>query len=207
MDPALSGRGPGRAGFPRTRGDGPRPQPPIGSMPGVSPHTRGWTHGRPVMVGAHPGFPAHAGMDPGPGSRQPPGRRFPRTRGDGPVEGAGRRDPPRVSPHTRGWTRSGRAGRSARLGFPAHAGMDPRHRARSPTDAWFPRTRGDGPRPRLFRRGRTVVSPHTRGWTRHGLSSTVSVGGFPAHAGMDPRTRTASSTAPGFPRTRGDGPG
>ena len=92
--------------FPRTRGDGPRPDGDRGGAPRVSPHTRGWTLG--YGRGSHPALMVS-----------------PHTRGwtrSGRC-GGGRGSP--VSPHTRGWTRRQR-GRGRRAGgFPAHAGMDP----------------------------------------------------------------------------------
>ena len=52
----------------------------------------------------------------------------------------------------------------------------------------------------------SMFPPHARGWTSRepevGCGRTVS----PARAGMDPRTATAPSGTPRFPRTRGDGP-
>ena len=132
--------------------------------------------------------------------------RLPRTRGDGPgcrptaVKGDG------ASPHTRGWTRRLGGERRQALGFPAHAGMDPRPaRAPRPT-ARLPRTRGDGPVWQRMGEDKRLASPHTRGWTP-GQSGRVEPGqGFPAHAGMDPSRGFWTTAAPGLPRTRGDGP-
>ena len=53
---------------------------------------------------------------------------------------------------------------------------------------------------------RTRASPHTRGWTPLALEPGHPLGGFPAHAGMDPRPSTRCSTRSWLPRTRGDGP-
>ena len=206
MDPRpTSGRRTTRR-FPRTRGDGPVTGiiGPAGG--GVSPHTRGWTltWSRRGMRSA--GFPAHAGMDPGSSGGPPTVPRFPRTRGDGPLLDPNSREAMRVSPHTRGWTGGLPFLASDPEGFPAHAGMDPEEQAAKAAQARFPRTRGDGPR---YRRALVLdgeVSPHTRGWTRSGRRRRVRGLGFPAHAGMDPSGPVRRSRFPRFPRTRGDGP-
>ena len=174
-------------------------------------------------------------MDPGGGHR---GRRrargFPRTRGDGPVQGALERHcQTGVSPHTRGWTRGSPASRAAEARFPRTRGDGPLRASRSRsrralayvvsphTRGWtrryvpcvpigwlrFPRTRGDGPSPSMSRSTPSEVSPHTRGWTRvDGRRWAPAPRGFPAHAGMDPRRLPAGLIWPRFPRTRGDGP-
>ena len=50
------------------------------------------------------------------------------------------------------------------------------------------------------------ASPHTRGWTRvEGMGLSMEQG-FPAHAGMDPGTRSQYAADQWLPRTRGDGP-
>ena len=132
------------------------------------------------------GFPAHAGMDPSGRSRRPRSSRFPRTRGDGPWRLRSICRSSTVSPHTRGWTLALIARRRVDLGFPAHAGMDPRTCGSRSSTRRFPRTRGDGPR---------ADRHHPDG--RHG---------FPAHAGMDPGIRWKQLWTERFPRTRGDGP-
>ena len=70
----------------------------------------------------------------------------------------------------------------------------------------FPRTRGDGPCPEAARVTGNKVSPHTRGWTPGMAGAPGPRGGFPAHAGMDPRYMESLASCTGFPRTRGDGP-
>ena len=141
------------------------------------------------------GFPAHAGMDLTIQalSFSSASVRFPRPRGDGPVNLV-------IFPNRRS------------DGFPAHAGMDREIRCSSfdelgavspPTRGWtrydatdmqlqsglrFPRPRGDGPtmvEHLIIRRGRRFL---------------------PAHAGMDPRAAIHWGRVEGFPRPRGDGP-
>ena len=97
-----------------------------------------------------------------------------------------------------------------RGGFPAHAGMDRRSGAfafRCSTRR-FPRPRGDGPSLLVgFRhRAGTGVSPPTRGWTLMRPDDVLHrIGGFPAHAGMDPLTATPATYCfmHGFPAHAG----
>ena len=206
MDPpAARGRGAAR-GLPRTRGDGPCRVSPTASSSAASPHTRGWTRGGPRVALPLRGFPAHAGMDPAAVGEGALRRGLPRTRGDGPSSSFPPRADVVASPHTRGWTRRHRRARRPALGFPAHAGMDPPRRSGTACCCGLPRTRGDGPSSGSPPRGRRSASPHTRGWT-HGRHEPVDRGdGFPAHAGMDPKSRSRRPADARLPRTRGDGP-
>ena len=112
----------------------------------------------------------------------------------------------RVSPHTRGWTHGEQHLLGVRLGFPAHAGMDPSPTGTTSTRSRFPRTRGDGPAARRRSSVIQLVSPHTRGWTWVDKVHWSGVEGFPAHAGMDPCRWPTRCGCGRFPRTRGDGP-
>ena len=94
----------------------------------------------------------------------------------------------------------------AAAGFPAHAGMDRGHVGRKEDGTRLPRTRGDGPTSGSLLALATTASPHTRGWTLSPPGWAGSKRGFPAHAGMDPRSPASGSAAPRLPRTRGDGP-
>ena len=155
------------------------------------------------------GFPAHAGMDlVGQDCEWRTKRRAsPHTRGWTRVGAAGKSlSRVRAPPHTRGWTRRERGLGTRHPGFPAHAGMD---RTRIEAGAgWtrLPRTRGDGPE--SDGNAATLISapPHTRGWTRRGRHVVELVGGSPAHAGMDPWRRSPRHRQIRLPRTRGDGP-
>ena len=174
-------------GFPAHAGMDPSQD--VRSWPGptdrVSPPTRGWTFAIVPHKPIHLGFPAHAGMDRFHADPPPASARFPRPRGDGPCEHKHRFDSAGVSPPTRGWTpNSGSAAASPR-GFPAHAGMDRRRSAGQAYRNGFPRPRGDGPNYAIFARIVSMVSPPTRGWTRHGARRSDNSEGFPAHAGMD----------------------
>ena len=186
MDPARFESASRSLRLPRTRGDGPLRGRAFGRSKRASPHTRGWT--RVVAIGrrASSGFPAHAGMDPRPGSRATPCRRLPRTRGDGPgrCSGSTRRIP--ASPHTRGWTPCRPVSTNRCTGFPAHAGMDPEESRAHRGSNRLPRTRGDGPKFEDSGSTSYVASPHTRGWTPQATPADSHRQGFPAHAGMDP---------------------
>ena len=70
--------------IPRTRGDGPCVDCPVGYHWMDSPHPRGWTARVRLPEDALRGFPAPAGMDPGRTCWSAIGPRIPRTRGDGP---------------------------------------------------------------------------------------------------------------------------
>ena len=111
-----------------------------------------------------------------------------------------------ASPHTRGWTLRAAGLRVDLMGFPAHAGMDPTSPSGRPARAGLPRTRGDGPVIVSLAVWLMTASPHTRGWTLGVAGRQHEPSGFPAHAGMDLRSRSVSSFRPGLPRTRGDGP-
>ena len=206
MDPGGSRASHGPPGLPRTRGDGPdryrlMPCPSV-----ASPHTRGWTRCRQEQRARRHGFPAHAGMDPG-GHRATRGHHgLPRTRGDGPSVRRRAMASTPASPHTRGWTRGDHPRAEDRVGFPAHAGMDPGRRQPDGVRKWLPRTRGDGPWSGRSRVRHRAASPHTRGWTRAPHRARRPRSGFPAHAGMDPTAARPLCTTRRLPRTRGDGP-
>ena len=206
MDPGRCAAGRPGAGLPRTRGDGPKRRLTGSGLRSASPHTRGWTlrFGRRSRLFG--GFPAHAGMDPSTRCPTRPVRRLPRTRGDGPGEGTMEWTERPASPHTRGWTHRRQHLQAVRLGFPAHAGMDPVWQLTRGQSRRLPRTRGDGPHLRGRWRLIWEASPHTRGWTQLGAQLVALDRGFPAHAGMDPTDVHYVYDRGGLPRTRGDGP-
>ena len=206
MDPGGLPARNGKSRLPRTRGDGPALAAAVNPPSSASPHTRGWTLGAEAVQPRGRGFPAHAGMDPSARRQPAPAPRLPRTRGDGPRDGAHSPPADRASPHTRGWTRCAAAGSISRSGFPAHAGMDPSPRPGSTAHAGLPRTRGDGPRLVPVVGAGDVASPHTRGWTPGRHHASAAGRGFPAHAGMDPCPYAVSRGSSRLPRTRGDGP-
>ena len=109
---------------------------------------------------------------------------LPRTRGDGPMPDKSIVTGHGASPHTRGWTPPAGSHPGQALGFPAHAGMDPRFPGATSRPSRLPRTRGDGPWTREGRRARETASPHTRGWTPLTRRDGFPRLGFPAHAGI-----------------------
>ena len=189
MDPPTGAAKPARAWIPRTRGDGPRSGPTSAARCSDSPHPRGWTLVAAARCGRHEGFPAPAGMDPNPpcGSTRP--GRIPRTRGDGPLWISMLLSLHWDSPHPRGWTPIASGAAHGLTGFPAPAGMDPRHRPYPSRPGRIPRTRGDGPRSWQSACTPAADSPHPRGWTRRPSRAAVAPRGFPAPAGMDPPRR------------------
>ena len=139
-------------------------------------------------IWTRPGFPAHAGMDPVPGTSPRPGDRFPRPRGDGPLWADTHYKILTVSPPTRGWTSEIANIARRRTGFPAHAGMDQMLVQALADLPEFPRPRGDGPEASFAAAIRSSVSPPTRGWT------------------VSARRTRLGQVYDGFPRPRGDGP-
>ena len=193
--------------FPRTRGDGPTPCTHTFFPRRVPPHTREWSHGRPAWRAQGDGSPAHGGMVPNDHRQFVAPSGFPRTRGDGPREGARIMTNRVVPPHTRGWSRRNRRDTRKITGSPAHAGMVRMPGVWSGCWAWFPRTRGDGPVIGPTGIGIEPVSPHTRGWSPVPGSAAAGQPGSPAHAGMVPYGPGGCNARTRFPRTRGDGPG
>ena len=175
-------------GIPRTRGDGPATNPPSDRPSSDSPHARGWTRRDLRLDRRRGGFPARAGMDLKVTKSDRRGHRIPRTRGDGPRLSAREIELEPDSPHARGWTRISARPCRPSAGFPARAGMDRRASTPRANSMRIPRTRGDGPSARDRGYRLAPDSPHARGWTRGGDGGAAGVRGFPARAGMDPRT-------------------
>ena len=206
IDPCCSAATAGSRRLPRTRGDRPQSVVLEDALAVAPPHTRGSTpHPRRAEEGPA-GSPAHAGIDPRQGARSLRCRGLPRTRGDRPEIRSAIASTASAPPHTRGSTHRAEHRRQHEDGSPAHAGIDPRRRARPCDGTRLPRTRGDrpscAPRQSCARR----APPHTRGSTHrqgHGGRSFV---GSPAHAGIDPPRGRSLRADRGLPRTRGDRP-
>ena len=168
MDPSMGQHHAEQLRFPRPRGDGPAAVIYRDREIEVSPPTRGWTNRCSASLVPSGGFPAHAGMD---RPRRPACRRsarFPRPRGDGPLNAVWGNGWSAVSPPTRGWTAGDDRQLGARDGFPAHAGMDRVRAAARGRPPGFPRPRGDGPTTAMRFWSCEAVSPPTRGWTAQG---------------------------------------
>ena len=172
----------------------------------ASPPTRGWTPDEPLQRAHAAGFPAHAGMDPRPASSRATRRGLPRPRGDGPFSKRVFELTGMASPPTRGWTRRRAQHVSDGVGFPAHAGMDPRRDRAPRLRLRLPRPRGDGPVQHDRSQPIARASPPTRGWTPVVDGAGLEDDGFPAHAGMDPNLRRLERLERRLPRPRGDGP-
>ncbi len=110
------------------------------------------------------------------------------------------------SPRTRGWTHRLVSTRWENSLLPAHAGMDPPARWWSAGTCPAPRARGDGPWVKCAYRAWIACSPRTRGWTPGRTLVALDELLLPAHAGMDPPSRTPASGSRTAPRARGDGP-
>ena len=195
-----------RVRLPRTRGDGPKMVFARLNIQMAPPHTRGWTPRTDPPARDGCGSPAHAGMDPTRAPGRSSGRRLPRTRGDGPRTGLRSAPTSWAPPHTRGWTARKREVQRARVGSPAHAGMDPATRRSGKGSKRLPRTRGDGPQSARAVLRQPEAPPHTRGWTPRDASDVRARRGSPAHAGMDPEREAVYPFRLRLPRTRGDGP-
>ncbi len=148
MDPPFDSDVCGLFRFPRTRGDGPDTERLADIKYKFPPHPRGWTptsvpRRRPQAVS-----PAPAGMDPSGRWEVHRQASFPRTRGDGPPLPLWEAECTQFPPHPRGWTPPAVGGAVQVLVSPAPAGMDPPDCPPSTLARCFPRTRGDGPRPR-----------------------------------------------------------
>ena len=206
MDPGGSRSDRSASRLPRTRGDGPGARDSTGAFGLASPHTRGWTPVDQLPQVARAGFPAHAGMDLRQGAARVLRQRLPRTRGDGPSLAVRMPSRAAASPHTRGWTLVPGSPVARKVGFPAHAGMDPGATVAGDGSRRLPRTRGDGPLRSRRHQIRSAASPHTRGWTLAAGQPPVPPDGFPAHAGMDLGMTLPIWPGRRLPRTRGDGP-
>ncbi len=194
------------ARLPRTRGDRPAyPALRVRAI-GAAPHTRGSTRWGLLPRSAQRGCPAHAGIDlvvltAGIGIA-----RLPRTRGDRPARGRSLLRHSAAAPHTRGSTPAPRRARRPLRGCPAHAGIDPGRPELRDARRRLPRTRGDRPGSTIDMKPSFAAAPHTRGSTPLAGRNVLAVQGCPAHAGIDPRSASASSSFRWLPRTRGDRP-
>ena len=206
MDPYIVTRARLAEWLPRARGDGPPPPPPPPPKSMAPPRTRGWTSSHGAAAAPPIGSPAHAGMDPVILSVEWWDSRLPRARGDGPTSLRSSPTAPRAPPRTRGWTPHAARAAGDDGGSPAHAGMDHPGAGDQSAPVRLPRARGDGP----LRSGGSFrgaeAPPRTRGWTALPERTRRPGSGSPAHAGMDPSSRTARSRHAWLPRARGDGP-
>ena len=132
--------------------------------------------------------------------------RFPRPRGDGPVEEFATWGPLVVPPPTRGWPAAPERRGHRAAGSPAHAGMARLRSGVRGGEVRFPRPRGDGPYRFWPDTGDGRVPPPTRGWPQSPDRWGGHLQGSPAHAGMAPASAPSCAGTSRFPRPRGDGP-
>ena len=173
--------------LPRPRGDRPWKSPPALLLGLAPPPTRGSTHELPRRHARRRGSPAHAGIDPHHWATAAIRGGLPRPRGDRPYSKPKPDDPCQAPPPTRGSTRHTRIGLGSVRGSPAHAGIDPHHRAVQPLARWLPRPRGDRPFLIAPDADLTPAPPPTRGSTHDRRAVAECDRGSPAHAGIDPR--------------------
>ncbi len=193
-------------GLPRMRGD--RPSSLIVTDPSgtATPHARGSTHHAGAGQSQPPGYPACAGIDPA--GKRPAlyCRWLPRMRGDRPVLQALIPDVVWATPHARGSTLAFLASLRRHRGYPACAGIDPFHSLTPSVLVWLPRMRGD--RPSLYHCSiwGSLATPHARGSTACPHAGNRASRGYPACAGIDPRSCAISPLTFWLPRMRGDRP-
>ena len=195
-----------RPGFPRRRGDGPCSPTASRSACSFPPQARGWTPSPLHLHPSGPVSPAGAGMDRDSAAARCRCRRFPRRRGDGPIEKVSGKRRQRFPPQARGWTRLASRPRPAIEISPAGAGMDRLGRLVPLPAASFPRRRGDGPLAVMSVARPSKFPPQARGWTAAASAEIVFPVVSPAGAGMDLDGRTRRRNPASFPRRRGDGP-
>ena len=139
-------------------------------------------------------------------SRRRRRRRFPRARGDAPINRIPHGPCYLFSPRARGCTLRGCVPVDLVAVFPARAGMHPSTESGHEDHGRFPRARGDAPSASSHRATRSAFSPRARGCTRSRSSWLARSGVFPARAGMHPRVERSCGSRHGFPRARGDAP-
>ncbi len=192
--------------LPRACGD--RPRLMDGAVGGkrVAPRMRGSTSPYPRRSRAHRGCPAHAGIDlpypPAPRS----GGRLPRACGDRPPSTADAELDDPVAPRMRGSTFTAVFPCPAKMGCPAHAGIDPDRHLHRDARRRLPRACGDRPASPKRRENCSTVAPRMRGSTLKVFPGRFGATGCPAHAGIDPHIITQLFGILGLPRACGDRP-
>ena len=193
-------------GFPRTRGDVPRPMPDRQRPLELPPHARGCTGKHGGDHRRQEASPARAGMYRRNRSNEQTRPRFPRTRGDVPLQHRPAYGREQLPPHARGCTLGLGRQRMVFPASPACAGMYLVGRAVSSTGDSFPRTRGDVPGRSSPGPASIPLPPHARGCTRSADQRRSGVRASPARAGMYLVALRRQVSLTGFPRTRGDVP-
>ena len=133
--------------FPRIRGDGPDAKRVQDLIDEFSPYSRGWSQREGRILRQGNIFPVFAGMVRVSSAPPPTGSNFPRIRGDGPKMWVPAMRHFIFSPYSRGWSGYIYPQHRKRRIFPVFAGMVPHHGCLARRTCYFPRIRGDGPRP------------------------------------------------------------
>ena len=132
-------------GFPRIRGDVPSSGLLSPSSRVFSPHTRGCFHVRTARIRTSGVFPAYAGMFLCSSPAKAPYYRFPRIRGDIPVNVPRQEQVAQFSPRARGCSSWPQPSPPFGSVFPACAGMFCQYGYSTCCSRCFPRVRGDVP--------------------------------------------------------------
>ncbi len=192
--------------FPRARGDRPPVAPDHAAGSPFPPRARGSTSGRDRGQHRPPVSPARAGIDPCGSSRVACHCRFPRARGDRPIDGEIGRVHKEFPPRARGSTPHGPILQVGRAVSPARAGIDRRPGPTAACRGSFPRARGDRPHSRAFSAQVPWFPPRARGSTAAIISPRRRMVVSPARAGIDPGRHGEEVPRRRFPRARGDRP-
>ena len=150
--------------------------------------------------------PAHAGIDPAAPICRTDLFSLPRSRGDRPHAQRPTRYAREPAPLTRGSTLRHEPIHELPTACPAHAGIDPFRYVTVTVLVSLPRSRGDRPAHKGGSVDEEMPAPLTRGSTSGGDGGQRRFAACPAHAGIDPKSRTAPDTLRGLPRSRGDRP-
>ena len=110
------------------------------------------------------------------------------------------------SPHARGCSLRASALHEVRTVFPACAGMFLSSHKATQLIGSFPRMRGDVPQVYVLQAKKPGFSPHARGCSHKYRQSDLTVGVFPACAGMFLTHRAPRGISGSFPRMRWDVP-
>ena len=116
--------------------------------------------------------------------------RLPRIRGDRPYSSRCLASAPSATPHTRGSTPGDEDVTAFRTGYPAYAGIDLKLEVVKRSDERLPRIRGDRPPFKVTLHPERLATPHTRGSTCDDCGRLIPDGGYPAYAGIDPKSIT-----------------
>ena len=188
------------------RGDRPSLPGHIQTALWFTPHARGSTGVKKVILEVERVYPACAGIDLNPRFYVKCRIGLPRMRGDRPLKSPSGVRTRRFTPHARGSTGKGWKSCSQERVYPACAGID-----RPPIQVPYattglPRMRGDRPAREMAFPETLEFTPHARGSTELGLQTISKADVYPACAGIDLIWAGSTSSCLSLPRMRGDRP-